>query len=697
MSLEAVRDKDATSNEDIIKECKARFQICESAEGQNRQAALDDLNFGDGAQWPDDIRNTRAGRPCPVVNHTNTFVRRVVNNLRELRPRIKCHPVGDGARIEDAEVINGLIRHIETLSSASIAYDNGVESAVRIGWGYWRVMGDYIDPQSFDQELLIKMIRNTFTVYMDPSSILPAGEDQKWCIISGKMKRIEYKALYPNANNTEWTASTTGDSEDSWEDREEVRLAEYFRIRMKPETLCLMNDGTTRFKSELPDAETMAAAQYQVVQERESAKETVEWFRINGDQLVERRILPGRYIPVIRCQGNVTDVQGEVRRKGMIRDLKDPARTFNYMKASEIERYMLTPKAPWIAAEGQLDGHPEWYTANQQNYSVLIYKPIVDPSSGTPIPPPIRQPPAQIEAGFAEAGQSAEHDLVAIAGMPHEPGQDTKGEVVSGVALQRRQAVSDMSHYQYFDNETLAIAHTGRILLELIPYYYDTPRMQRIIGDDGVPQMVGINQPQVDPQTQAIQSVKNDLTIGRYDVVMDTGPGYETKRQEGADAMLGLLGTPLGEVITKVGPDLVVRNMDFAGANDLADRLATTTPEGMQKAVQGLPKQGQAIVAAMQSQLKEAQDAVQHLQLELKYKTGIEHGWMHLEREKNIRQDETKRFDTEVKSHTSIGVAEISAGASLLNTHTEAAHNKEEAEIMLKAAAKAEKGSAKPN
>ncbi len=695
MSLEDVRDKDATSNEDILKECKARFQICESAEGQNRQAALDDLNFGDGAQWPDDIRNTRAGRPCPVVNHTNTFVRRVVNNLRELRPRIKCHPVGDGARIEDAEVINGLIRHIETLSNASVAYDNGVESAVRIGWGYWRVMGDYVDDKSFDQELKIAMIRNTFTVYMDPGAIMPAGEDQKWCILSGKMKRIEYKALYPHANNTEWQPTTTGDNDNSWEDKEEIRLAEYYRIRMKPTKLYLMNDGSTRFKDELPDPDTMAAANYQIVQERDSQKRTVEWFRINGDQIVERRELPGQYIPVIRCQGNVTDVQGEVRRKGMIRDLKDPARTFNYMTASKIERLMLTPKAPWVLAEGQIDGHPEWYQANQQNYSTLVYKSVLDATGTALVPPPMRQEPAPVEAGFAEAAQSAEHDLVAIAGMPHEPGQDTKGEVVSGVALQRRQAVSDMSHYQYFDNETLAIAHTGRILLELIPYYYDTPRMQRIIGDDGVPQMVGINQPQIDPQTQAIQTIKNDLTVGRYDVVMDTGPGYETKRQEGAEAMLGLLGTPLGEVITKVGPDLVVRNMDFAGANDLADRLATTTPEGMEKAVQGLPKQGQAIVNALQAQLKEAQTAVQHLQLELKYKTGIEHGWMHLEREKAHMADTTKRFDTEIKATKDIQVAEIKAGAELLNTHVEAKHNKEEAEIMLKAATKAEKS--KPN
>jgi len=45
---------------------------------------------------------------------------------------------------------------------------------------------------------------------------------------------------------------------------------------------------------------------------------------------------------------------------------------------------------------------------------------------------------------------------------------------------------------------------------------------------------------------------------GRYDVVMDTGPGYETKRLEGAESMLELLKTPLAEPIVKVGSDVIV-------------------------------------------------------------------------------------------------------------------------------------------
>jgi hypothetical protein len=205
----------------------------------------------------------------------------------------------------------------------------------------------------------------------------------------------------------------------------------------------------------------------------------------------------------------------------------------------------------------------------------------------------------------------------------------------------------------------------------------------------------------MNPETQVIHEVKNNLTVGRFDVVMDTGPGYETKRQEGQEAVIDLLKTPLGEPIVKTGADIIVRNMDFAGADDLADRLLPTNEQGMQKAVQALPKEAQGIVMALQAQLQEAQKLIQQQAMEIKYKTNIEQGWMAVEREK-IRTGaetdlhdtsinaQTKVYDTHVKSVTARDVAEIKAGASLLNTHVEAEHNKAAAEMTLKAAEKAE-------
>lgn len=697
-------ERDARTEADVLLEARERFKIGSEAESQNRINGINALNFVNGDQWDTDIKNDRTteGRPALTINHTNTFVQKLKNTLRQQRPRIKVHPTGGGARMESANVIGGIIRHIEQNSNASVAYDAGVERSIDVGWGYWRIVGEYINNKSFDQELLIRPIRNSFTVYMDPASVMPAGEDQQWCIISTLQSRREYRRQNPREPNVEWQESAPGDMLLDWENKEQIRLAEYYRIHEEPDTLFQMADGRTALKSELPAEETMLASGWTFARDlkgeliqRPTTRRQVEWRKINGRRIVDFRVIPGRFIPVIRCEGNVLDVNGRVFRKGMVQDMMDPARMFNYWRTAQTERYALAPKAPWVAAEGQLDGHPEWHDANQKSYSVLVYKPVTGGDGVTTLPPPQRQQPAQIEVGMTEAAAGAQGDLMAVAGMPLE-NPEIQSRIVSGNKhLQRRQGMQDLVHYQYYDKQTLAIMWTGVVLLEMMPYYYDTKRMQRIIGEDGLPSMVEIN-PENSTEETAIYRIKRNLDpeVGRYDIVMDTGPGYATKREEGTEAVLGLLDTPLAEPIVKTGADIVVRNMDFAGSDELADRLAITNPEGMEKIVQGLPKQAQTIVQSLMSQNQQMQQVIQQQALEIKYqgqikgadreaKAKIEAARIEAAENKSRRDDATKRFDTEVDATTRRDVAEISAAAQLLNSHVESRQEERMADKMI--------------
>ncbi len=695
----------AKTDSGIFQECAERFRIAQEAESLNRSSAVLDLEFEDGQQWPDDLYNLRkvSRRPTLTINMTRVFVRRVVNNMRQQRPRIKVHPVGDGADMDLAQKVQGLIRHIEQRSDGATAYDVGGESAVKIGWGYWRILSEYIDSNSFEQELKLLPIRNPFTVYMDPASILPSGEDQEWCIISEKMKRSEFERKYPDEAESDWREGSAGDQGTDWETKEEIRLAEYFRITKVKDSLIKLVDGRTIYESDkkrlangMPVATNLRGDEIR----RPTEKRIIQWHRLNGRTVVQSVTLPGQWIPVIRCEGNVLDLNGQIRRRGMVRDMMDTGRMYNYWRTCETEVIALAPRAPWIGTPSQFDGHPEWNDANQKPYSKLTYTPdfIEQPDgSKTPLPPPTRIEPIAIPAGFVNAAESAAKDMLILAGMPHEPGQDQPGVVVSGKALRERQSLSDISHFQYYDNQTRAICHTGRILLDLIPHYYSEERMQRIIGDDGVPQTIGINQ--FDP---AIQKIKNDVTVGRYDVVMDTGPGYETKRQEGAEALIDLMKTPIAEAIVKVGADLVVRNMDFAGATDLADRLAPLTPQGLEQTIKSLPKEAQGIVTSMQQQLTQAQQTIQQLQLEQKYRMGVEHmkatvkandteEWVKHEDRKTQVEAEVKVHDTKVRSDTAIDVATINAGAGLIDTGMQAAHERALAKETAAAAKAAEK------
>jgi hypothetical protein len=688
---------DARTNKDIFEEARDRLKLCLDAESKNRTKAKNAILFREGFQWDDAPSSSVSQDEIELtINLTDAMAQRIENNIKQQRPRGKCHPVGDGANTDLAQTITGLLRHVEYRSDAGIAYDQGAKSAITAGWGYWRILSEYEAPESFNQELRISPIRNIFSVYMDPSAIMPTGQDAMWGFISAKIKRTEHKRLYPRVEMDPFQDAGTNYAMD-WEDREDIRVAEYFRITERAEKLYRIVNHTsgheyTRFHSELPNPTSLLQAGDGIAEERDSSRRRVEWFRLNGTKVIDKRTLPISFIPIIRVEGNAVDADGQIIRRGMVQALIDPQRMVNYGEVAKIKRLGLAPKAPWVAAEGQLDGHPEWDTANTQSYSVLTYKPVtvMTGQGEVPLPPPQRQPPAGIEAGFAEFVQGMRTNLLAVAGMPNEPGADAQGEVVSGKALKRRQFLSDQSHFQYYDNLTLAIAHTWRIGLEWAPHVYKGERIQRIIGEDGTPEMVEMNKKSTD---SGVQKIKNDLTVGRYDVVMDTGPGYETKREEGAENLISLLKIgPLAELVAQHGADLVFRSIDHPYMQELADRIVALTPEGLQKVMDQLPERARAVVRALSAQIDALKKQLETTQADLKH--GITKA--HLKAETDAHDTEetnkTRRIDTQIKSHTAISVAEIQAGASLLNTHTEAKYHEREAERMIEQAALTEKG-----
>ena len=706
------REFAAISDADIFAEARDRLQICMEAESDNRTRAKAAIQFREGDQWDDNPTATVAdNEPELTINLTDAMIERVENNIRQQRPRGKCHPVGDGADIDIAEIINGIGRHVEVRSEAGVAYDTAAASALDGGWGYFRLIAEYIDARSFQKDLRIMPIRNVFTVYMDPSAIMPHGSDQNWCLISVKMKREEYRRRYGSTLVGEWATSDSDLPNLDWESKEEVRLAEYFRIHEKPEKLYLIKgeggEEFTKYRSELPrNRETgqlmpmdeitamLAERGLRIDGERDSVKRQVEWFRLNGTKVVERQEIPGTYIPVFRVEGKTKDIDGRIRRRGMVEAMMDPQRMVNYGEVAKIKRLGLAPKAPWVAAEGQLDGHEdEWAEANQRPTTVLTYKPVIIETSAGPVtmPPPARQPPAQIEQGFAEFVQGMRSNLMSVAGMPNEPGQDKQGEVISGKAIARRQFLSDQSHFQYYDNQTLAIAQLWRVMVEWIPYYFSEKRMQRIIGEDSTPRMVTLNEEENDAES-GIKRVKNDLSIGRYDVVMDTGPGYETKREEGAENLLDMLKIEgLAEIVAKTGPDLVFRSIDHPYMQELADRLMAATPEGMEKIMEGLSSHARSVVQYMANEIKSLKQQLQQVEQEMKFGMAKAHMSAVVKAHDIDVSARTKMNDTNTKANTALAVAEIGAAGKIIDSHVVHGHEADMVEKqMLNGAQQAE-------
>lgn len=690
---------------------------CTDMDGPNRSDGLSDLKFGYGEQWSaTDVQQRQlSSRPCLTINEVDAYCKQITNNQRQQRPRIKVHPVNDLADTKIAEVITGLTRHIEVNSDADNAYDMAFDYAVRMGWGYWRVVTDYVREDSFDQDIYIQQIENPFTVYFDPESTLSDGSDAKKCLITDMITKAEFRRLYPGKEDSNFTLAGVSNSLPDWLTKDHIRIAEYFTVELKKSTLVMLSDKSTLWKNELPPDEVLQQAGVSILGERDSYKRVVKWRKITAFEVLQEKEWAGRWIPVIPVYGDMAIIDGKRKRFGVIRNARDPQIMVNYWQTAVTETIALAPKAKWLMAEGQNEGHElDWAKANISPNPVLMYK--MTDIEGRDAGKPERLQPEPPPSGMIEASMAASQNLQKVMGM-FDPATRVGGPT-SGKALQGERGQSEASNFHYYDNLTRSIKHTGRIIVDLVPKIYDQERVMRIIGDDGKPDMVTLNQSQPqdqqadsDPNVPAVQKILNDVTVGLYDVVMDTGPGYNTRRAESIDAFTTLMGGPMGDEIAKVGGDLIVRLYDAPGMEALADRLAAANPMAKLDNKSDIPPQAQMQIQQQAAQIQQMQQQLQQAAQIIKSRSDIEKMKQDGETKRehmrvtvkahDIEQEmatyrhdvaersATKRHDTEVRAQTALSVAEINAMRELLAHHMkgqqlERAVDREEYELRQK-------------
>ena len=626
---------------------RQRLRMAIAAYSESREDELDDLRFYAGSpdnqwQWPADVLMTRGAvqgqtinaRPCLTINKLPQHVRQVTNDQRQNRPSGKVIPADDRADIEVAEIFDGIVRHIEYISDADVAYDTACENQVTYGEGYIRVLTEYLDENSFDQEIKIGRVRNSFSVYMDPTIQDPCGADAKWCLITQDISREDYERLYPDASPvTSILAQGVGDpSISDWLNEDTVRIAEYFWVEYKAATLNLYPNNITAFKGS-PEAKRIEAMGLKPIRTRESQRKQVKWAKTNGYEWLEGpQDWAGKWIPVVRVIGNEFEVDGKLYLSGIVRNAKDAQRMYNYWVSQETEMLALAPKAPFIGYAGQFEGYEyQWKTANTNNWPYLEVNPDVTDGQGGMLPLPQRSLPPMAQTGLIQAKMGASEDIKSTTGQ-YDASLGMMGNERSGKAIIARERQADTGTYHYVDNLARAVRHVTRQIVDLIPKIYDTQRIARIIGVDGDTKMAKIDPMQqepvrriVDMETNAVIDKIYNPSVGKYDVVVTTGPNYMTKRQEALESMAQLLqGNP---ALWGVAGDLFVKNMDWPGAQEMAKRFAKTIdpkimsdddkPPALQAAEQQMQAMGQEL-DQMHQMLQRVNQSMEAQELKIK-------------------------------------------------------------------------------
>lgn len=605
-------------NEKILAEAKNRFQHAETWESDFRKAYLDDLKFANADAinmfaWPNAVRRNRDmdQRPCLTVNKVHQHNLHIINNSKQNKPSVKIRPVGDKASFEAADVFEGIVRRIEYISNAQAAYDKATEFQVTCGIGYWRVVTDYaseeVSPEAFDQDIFIRRIKDPLNVYLDPDINEIDGSDARFGFIFDNMPLKEFNQKYPKFKDPP-VNSSLGESSNSWITVDHARVAEYYRRVEHKKTIVAFVDPTTGETKVLPKKDIPKELLGPLLEDpntrtREITEPVIEWYLIAGDEIVDKNIWPGKYIPIVRIIGEETIIDGELDRKGHTRALLDPQRIYNYWTSAAVEFVALQGKQPFIGAAAAIEGYETfWETANVINYSVLPYKNRDD--DGQEIPPPQRDQPPQFAPAYIQGMQVSANEMQMVSGQ-YQAVMGEESNETSGKAINERQRQGETATYHFIDNLAHGIRYTGKILLDLIPKIYDTPRVLKILSESGEETVVNL-----DPKAaQAHEEQRNRITnevktifnpnVGRYDVQADIGPNYGTRRQEAFNAF-SQIATQSPQMMSLVG-DLLFKSADFPGAEDIAERLHRMVP-------------AQALGEDAPPEIKALQGQVQHLQ-----------------------------------------------------------------------------------
>jgi hypothetical protein len=588
----STQSKASSGDDEIIKEAKKRFERCETYYASTYEKSRQDTKFGyadsdNMDQWPERLLNTRDldDKVSLTINKTRIHCLQIVNDAKQNKPGIVVHPTTNEATYEAAEVIEDVVRHIEYRSRAQAAYDRASEHQVFGGFGFCRVVTDYVSSQGFDQEILIRGIQDPYSVYLDPDAKESDRSDGEFAFVFDDMSAEKFKRDHPGHEDAV-SASSFG-TYDTWSSAEHVRVAEYWRKSHEKLTLVSVIDPNTGERRTAPKSEISPDLIKQIrtdkawdYRERESDIVKVECIKIAGNKIIDRYEWAGKYIPITPAIGEEVLIDGRVDWKSHVRYLKDAQRIYNYNTSAEVEFGALQTKIPFVGPAEAFEGYEEYYsTSNVQNLGFLPYKHRDD--DGNEIPSPKRLDPPQMSSVYLKGMEIAQQELMMASGQ-YQSQMGENENAKSGKAIAERQRQGDNATYHFVDNHAAMVRGIGRIVVDLIPKIMDTKRILRIRGEDGAmrniiidPQAQQVIAKQEAEDRQSIQIIFNP-TVGEYAVEVDVGPSYATRRQEAWNAIIQIL-TQSPSLIPIVG-DLLFQNADFPGADEIAKRLRRMAP-----------------------------------------------------------------------------------------------------------------------
>jgi len=594
------KEAEKSPKRELLERIRDRYKKMFDAEIDNRRKAMNDFKFitVPGEQWDQNMKKERGDRPCYEFNKLRITAKRIINDMRANRVHGKVRAAED-SDVDTADIYEGLIRNIWNMSDGDTVVDYAAEYQVGAGFGAWRIETEYAGDDVFDQDIFVRQIYNPFNLYCDPSAKdLLKRDAQDWILVD-RMSKAEYEERWPDREVISFDEGNEFD--DDWEDEDTVRIVEYWYREPVDKTLWQLQDGRV--------VEAQEELRSLMVRERVTKSYKIKSCIASGEAILEKSEWAGKYFPFVLVYGDFIIVDGKIEYGGIAKWGKDAQKSYNVSRTAITETIAMTPQAKFWATPKQADGNlDKWAEAHQKNFPFLLYNP--DPNApGTPQ----RMGGADVPVALIQESQIASEEIKAVTGI-FDPSLGAQSNETSGRAIVARQRQGEIATFNYQDNISKGIRYTWEILVDLIPKVYDTERNLRILGQDGAERYAKVNTVSMDQRGQPI--AVNDLTAGRYDVVVTTGPSFATQRMEASELYMNLVQAQ-PEVFGVAG-DLIMKATDLPYAEEISERLKALLPPPIQQLLnkdKSMPPEVVAAMAQAEQMMQAVQQQMQQVQL----------------------------------------------------------------------------------
>lgn len=617
-----------------------------------RKDFRDDLRFVSGNpadQWDPNVKSSRDddGIPALTMDGLNPLVNQIVNQARKDRPQPKVAP-GDGGNPETAEILEGKMRHVMYESHADIAFDYAEAYCASGGFGFYRITKERVGGRTVKTakggrvrignifEPRVKRIQDPLTVIFDSSVQELDYSDARRCFIPKKYDRKEFKKEF---GVEPIPFPFEDDAELNWGDESKVVAAEYWWVDNKKHRIVVLFDGTEDIADEIEFEESEVIDEYEVIER------IIHCDIVDGARRLEESIWEGNWIPIIPVVAKEVVSGGKRRYVSAVRYSRDPQIFINASSSSTAEKMATINMAPYTGPKGAFKDR-KWRDGKRHFY--LEYE--VQDSMGRELDKPERQafePAIQGSVLATSQGIDAQKRAIGYVDTTAQPSQAD----LSGIAVLRRNNQQALANIQYEDSLTDSMWHCGRVMVDLLIALADTPRVWDTRSESGESSKVPVTMSQPSGTQAEAPGYEGQphtqIDDGDYGVVIEIGPSYATKNEEGNEFLLKVV-----EMDPALLPIYLPAIFKRFGYEDLAEIATAAQPPQIQQAIaqasgKGIPPQVLAAqVPALTAENNQLKQALQQISQVLKTKQIETQGKLAVQNAKTQGDLEVERMQT---------------------------------------------------